>query len=73
LKRLFGIPWLFAVGYLSVGFSLYFSLGIVAERGLGLTPLIFLGAGIMFVLTTFSYTEGAAMYAERGGSNTFAR
>jgi basic amino acid/polyamine antiporter, APA family len=73
LKRLFGIPWLFAVGYLSVGFSLYFSLGIVAERGLGLTPLIFLGAGIMFVLTTFSYTEGGAMYAERGGSNTFAR
>ena len=73
MKRLIGIPWLFAVGYLAVGFSLYFSLGIVAERGLGLTPLIFLGAGIMFVLTTFSYTEGGAMYAERGGSNTFAR
>ena len=73
MKRLIGIPWLFAVGYLAVGFSLYFSLGIVAERGLGLTPLIFLGAGVMFVLTTFSYTEGGAMYAERGGSNTFAR
>jgi APA family basic amino acid/polyamine antiporter len=73
LKRLIGIPWLFAVGYLAVGFSLYFSLGIVAERGLGLTPLIFLGAGVMFVLTTFTYTEGGAMYAERGGSNTFAR
>ena len=73
MKRLIGIPWLFAVGYLAVGFSLYFSLGIVAERGLGLTPLIFLGAGIMFVLTTFSYTEGGAMFAERGGSNTFAR
>ena len=73
MKRLIGIPWLFAVGYLAVGFSLYFSLGIVAGRGLGLTPLIFLGAGIMFVLTTFSYTEGGAMYAERGGSNTFAR
>ena len=73
MKRLLGIPWLFAVGYLAVGFSLYFSLGIVAERGLGLTPLIFLGAGLMFVLTTFTYTEGGAMYAERGGSNTFAR
>ena len=73
MKRLFGIPWLFAVGYLAVGFSLYFSLGIVAERGLGLTPLIFLGAGVMFVLTTFTYTEGGAMYRERGGSNTFAR
>jgi basic amino acid/polyamine antiporter, APA family len=73
LRRLVGIPWLFAVGYLAVGFSLYFSLGIVAERGLGLTPLIFLGAGLMFVLTTFTYTEGGAMYRERGGSNTFAR
>jgi basic amino acid/polyamine antiporter, APA family len=73
LRRLFGIPWLFAVGYLAVGFSLYFSLGIVAERGLGLTPLIFLGAGILFVLTTFTYTEGGAMYLEGGGSNTFAR
>jgi basic amino acid/polyamine antiporter, APA family len=73
LRRFIGIPWLFAVGYLAVGFSLYFSLGIVSERGLGLTPLIFLGAGVAFVLTTFTYTEGGAMYAERGGSNTFAR
>jgi APA family basic amino acid/polyamine antiporter len=73
LKRLLGIPWLFAVGYLAVGFSLYFSLGIVAERGLGLTPLIFFAAGVMFVLTTLSYTEGSSMYREGGGSNTFAR
>ena len=73
MKRFIGIPWLFAVGYLAVGFSLYFSLGIVAERSLGLTPLIFLGAGVLFVLTTFTYTEGGTMYAERGGSNTFAR
>jgi len=73
LKRLLGVPLLFAVAYLAVGFSLYFSLGLVADRALGLTPLIFLGAGLLFVLTTFSYVEGGAMFLERGGSNTFAR
>ena len=46
---------------------------MVADRGLGLTPLIFLGAGILFVLTTLTYVEGGAMYRERGGSSTFAR
>jgi basic amino acid/polyamine antiporter, APA family len=73
LKRLLGVPWLFAVAYSAVGFSLYFSIGVVAEFGLGLTPLIFLGAGLLFVLTTFTYVEGGAMFLERGGSSTLAR
>jgi APA family basic amino acid/polyamine antiporter len=68
-----GVPWLFAVAYAAVGFSLYFSIGVVAERGLGLTPLIFLAAGLLFVLATLSYLEGGAMYQERGGSSTLAR
>jgi APA family basic amino acid/polyamine antiporter len=67
------VPLLFAVAYSAVGFSLYFSLGIVAERGLGLTPLIFLGVGIVFLLNTLTYVEGEAMLPERGGSATFAR
>ena len=46
---------------------------MVADRGLGLTPLIFLGAGLMFALTTMTYVEGGAMFRERGGSSTFAR
>ena len=57
----------------SVGFSIYFALGVVADRGLGLTPLIFLAAGLLFVLTTLSYVEGGAMLRERGGSSSFAR
>ena len=73
MKRLLGVPWLFAVAYLAVGFSLYFSLGLVADRALGLTPLIFLIAGLFFVLATFTYVEGGSMFRERGGSNTFAR
>jgi APA family basic amino acid/polyamine antiporter len=67
------VPWAFAVAYSAVGFSIYFSIGIVADRGLGLTPLIFLGVGVVFVLNALTYVEGAAMFRERGGSNTFAR
>jgi basic amino acid/polyamine antiporter, APA family len=73
IARILGVPWLFAVTGFSVAFSLYFSIGVVAERGLGLTPLIFLAAGVLFVLTAFTYLEGAAMFRARGGSNTLAR
>ena len=67
------MPYLFAAAYSAVGFSIYFALGVVADRGLGLTPLIFLAAGLLFGLTTLSYVEGGAMFRERGGSSTFAR
>jgi basic amino acid/polyamine antiporter, APA family len=72
-RRFLGVPWLFAVAYAGVGFSIYFAVGIVADRGLGLTPLIFLGVGVVFVLNTLTYVEGAAMFRERGGSANFAR
>jgi APA family basic amino acid/polyamine antiporter len=73
IKRLLGVPWLFAVAYSAVGFSLYFAIGVVADRGLGLTPVIFLAAGVLYVLTTLTYTEGSVMFLERGGSTTMAR
>ncbi|HKI66449.1 MAG TPA: APC family permease, partial [Solirubrobacterales bacterium] len=73
LHRGVGVPGLFVAVYSAVGFSIYFALGVVADRGLGLTPLIFLAAGLMFVLTTLSYVEGGAMIRERGGSSSFAR
>jgi len=73
LQRGLGVPGLFVAVYSSVGFSIYFALGVVADRGLGLTPLIFLAAGLLFVLTTLSYVEGGAMFRERGGSSSFAR
>ena len=69
-RRSLGVPWLFAVSYSAVGFSIYFSIGLVAERGLALTPLIFLGVGIVFMLNAMTYIEGAAMFRERGGSST---
>jgi APA family basic amino acid/polyamine antiporter len=72
-KRLLGVPFLYAAASSAVGFSIYFSIGVVADRGLGLTPVIFLVAGLMFALTSLSYVEGGAMLRERGGSATFAR
>ncbi len=73
LRRGLGVPWLFAAAYSAVGFSIYFALGVVADRGLGLTPLIFLASGLLFAVTTLSYVEGGAMFRERGGSSSFAR
>ena len=72
-RRTLGVPWLFAVSYSAIGFSIYFSIGLVADRGLALTPLIFLGVGIVFMLNAMTYIEGAAMFRERGGSSTLAR
>ncbi len=68
-----GAPWLLTVTWASVGFSIYFALGVVSEHGLGLTPVIFLVAGLLFVLTMFTYIEGSAMLRQRGGSSAFAR
>jgi len=68
-----GALWLLIVTYAAVGFSIYFALGVVAKRGLGLTPLIFLVSGLLFVITMFTYLEGSTMLRERGGSSSFAR
>jgi len=68
-----GVAWLLAAAYSAVGFSIYFALGVVADRGLGLTPLIFLASGLLFGMTTLTYVEGSAMFRERGGSSSFAR
>jgi len=73
LQRGLGVPWLFAAVYSVIGFSIYFALGVVADRGLGLTPLIFLASGLLFGLTALTYVEGGAMFRERGGSSSFAR
>jgi basic amino acid/polyamine antiporter, APA family len=73
LKRWLGVPFLYTAASSAVGFSIYFSVGVVADRGLGLTPVVFLLAGLMFAITSLSYVEGGAMLRQRGGSATFAR
>ena len=44
----------------------------LSETDAGLTPLVFMFAGGLFVLTAKTYAEGASMYPEAGGSSSFA-
>jgi APA family basic amino acid/polyamine antiporter len=64
---------LFAVVYTTSVSSVYFALGVVARRAGGLTPAVFLAAGIFFQLTAMTFGEGASLHQERGGSAVFAR
>jgi APA family basic amino acid/polyamine antiporter len=73
LGRGLGQPALFAIVYTAVASSIYFSLGVVADHALGLTPLVFLVAGLFFALAAMTYVEGAALHPERAGSTVFAR
>jgi basic amino acid/polyamine antiporter, APA family len=72
-ERPFSHRALFAVVYTTSVSSVYFALGVIAHYAGGLTPVVFLAAGIFFQLTAMSYAEGAAMHPERGGSAVFAR
>lgn len=73
IERRVGAPRLFATAYSTVGSSIYFALGVVAAYALGLTPLVFLVATLLFVLTTLTYFEGMTLHPERGGSAVMAR
>ena len=72
-RRTLGQPALFAIIYTSVASAIYFSLGVVAQRALGLTPFVYLLAGIFFALACTTYVEGASLHQDRGGATVFAR
>ncbi len=73
LRRSVGSPLLFSIVYTSLASAIYFSLGVIAGHALGLTPLVFLLAALLFALTATTYAEGASMHPERSGSTVFAR
>jgi APA family basic amino acid/polyamine antiporter len=73
IARGLGEPALFAIALSAVGSSVYVVLGVVAGKALGMTPFVFLGAGLFFCLTTMSYLEGSSLHPERGGASVFAR
>jgi APA family basic amino acid/polyamine antiporter len=73
LARVHGVGALFSAAYGNVGSSIYYALGVVAAFALGLTPLAFLIAGVIFMLTAATYAEATVMYPEAGGSSSFAR
>src|SRR5215207_9192355 len=72
-RRALGAPIIFSIIYTSVASAIYFSLGVVADHALGLTPVVFLLAGLFFVLATMTYVEGASLHQDRAGSTVFAR
>jgi basic amino acid/polyamine antiporter, APA family len=73
LRRVHGTGALFSAAYGNVGSSIYYALGVVAVFALGLTPLVFLISGLIFVCTAATYAEATVMYPEAGGSSSFAR
>lgn len=73
LSRVYGAGALFSAGYGNVGSSIYYALGVTAAFALGLTPVAFLIAGLIFICTAASYAEATVMYPEAGGSSSFAR
>ncbi len=72
-KRSIGSPILFTIVYSSLASAIYFSLGVIAGHALGLTPVVFLIAALLFTLTAMTYVEGASLHQDRGGATVFAR
>jgi APA family basic amino acid/polyamine antiporter len=73
LRRVHGTSALFSAAYGNVGSTPYYALGVTAAFALGLTPVAFLIAGVVFVCTAATYIEATVMYPEAGGSSNFAR
>src|SRR5881396_463539 len=73
LQRVLGVNALFSTAYGNVGSSIYYALGLVASFALGLTPVVFLISGLIFMATAATYAEATTMYPEAGGSSSFAR
>jgi basic amino acid/polyamine antiporter, APA family len=73
LRRVHGAPALFSAAYGNVGSSIYYALGLVALYALGLTPVTFIIAGLIFAFTAATYVEATVLYPEAGGSASFAR
>jgi len=73
VRRSIGSPMLFTIVYSSLASAIYFSLGVISGHALGLTPVVFLVAALLFTLTAMTYVEGASLHQDRGGSTVFAR
>jgi APA family basic amino acid/polyamine antiporter len=73
LERVLGANALFATAYGNVGSSIYYALGVTAFFALGLTPVVFVVAGLFFAATAATYAEGTVSFPEAGGSSSFAR
>jgi basic amino acid/polyamine antiporter, APA family len=73
ITRGLGEPALFAITLSAVVSGLLLTLGVVSGDALGLAPLVYLVAGLFFVVTMATYVEGSSLHQERGGASSFAR
>jgi basic amino acid/polyamine antiporter, APA family len=73
LKRGLGSPALFGIVQGFIGASVYFAVGVVAAKALGLTWAVFLAGAVFFAVLVPSYVEGASLHQERGGATVIAR
>ena len=73
LKRGLGSPALFGIVQGFIGASIYFAVGVVAAKALGLTWAVFLAGAVFFAVLVPSYVEGASLHQERGGATVIAR
>jgi len=73
LSRVVGIGGLLGTAYGYVGTSIYFVLGGIALYSLGVTPLLILVVGLVFIVTAWSYAEGSAAMPDASGVTSFAR
>ncbi len=73
LKRVLGGRDLFSIAYGEIASSIYFALGIVAAKALGLTPAVLLVVGAVFLLVALSYAEAITSSPETGGASSFVR
>src|SRR5436305_9609488 len=73
LRRELDARALYSVAYGEIASSIYFALGVLAAHALGLTPLVLLVVGGLFLIVALSYAEGTAALPETGGAATFVR
>src|SRR5437773_616712 len=73
LQRVLDAPALFSIAYGEIASSIYFALGIIALHALGLTPVVLLAVGGLFIVVSLSYAEGTTAIPETGGAATFVR
>ena len=73
LRRELDARSLYSVAYGEIASSIYFALGVIALHAVGFTPLVLLGAGLLFLLVALSYAEATSALPETGGAATFVR
>jgi APA family basic amino acid/polyamine antiporter len=73
MRKGLGAPALFGIVQGFVAASVYFAVGVVAQRALGLTWVVFLAGIGLFGMVFMSYMEGASLHQERGGATVIAR